>query len=98
MKNVNQPRKYVKIIIPKEIGQALQEAKEKWIESMGATVRCGGEWNLVSRNEERHKVDRKQKNARLKENKAARQNVDEAYIDRLLGLKARASPGPQENG
>ena len=63
---------------------------EKRNEAMGCIIRTGGQRDFAKDDP----LYRKLKNARLKKNRAARQNVDEAYIDRLLGV----SPDHRENG
>ena len=49
MKNVNQPRKYSKIYWAKNgvIGQAAQVAVDRYVESLGATIRTGGSQDFV---------------------------------------------------
>ena len=52
MKNVNQPRKYSKIYWSKHgvIGQAAQVAVDRYVESLGATIRTGGSQDFVCAN------------------------------------------------
>jgi hypothetical protein len=70
---------------------AVHEAKDVYVESLGATVRTGGELDFVKEDkcQKRNKTDRYLRN----------KNVDVAYVDRLLqGVCKIRSPGPQENG
>jgi len=54
MKNVNQRRKYSNIKPFNDCcATALHEAKDVYVESLGATVRCGGELDFI-------KMDRKE--------------------------------------
>ena len=59
MKNVNQPRKYGLIKGSKNgvIGQAAQVAVDRYVESLGATIRTGGCQDFVVENPQ-SKVDK----------------------------------------
>jgi len=52
MKNVNQPRKYglIKWAPNGVIGQAAQVAVDRYVESLGATIRTGGSQDFVVAN------------------------------------------------
>jgi len=52
MKNVNQPRKYSKIYWAPNgvLGQAAQVAVDRYVESLGATIRTGGSQDFVVAN------------------------------------------------
>jgi len=71
MKNVNQRRKYSNIkYFNDRCATALHVAKERYVESLGATIRTGGEWEFIITNPQ-PKID---KNTRRMIKKASRIN------------------------
>jgi hypothetical protein len=71
MKNVNQRRQYSNIKPFNDCcATALHVAKERYVESLGATIRTGGEWDFIITNPE-PKID---KNTRRMIRKASRIN------------------------
>ena len=93
MKNVNQRRKYSNIKPFNDCcATALHEAKDVYVESLGATVRCGGELDFI-------KMDRKElankqiDRNRRKLDKLAKNVEVEGLVSRLLGrITALKSP------
>jgi len=69
MKNVNKRRQYSNIKPFNDCcATALHVAKERYVESLGATIRAGGEWEFIITNPE-PKID---KNTRRMIRKASR--------------------------
>ena len=98
MKNVNQPRKYVKIKLHNDKGQrhvlgtALHETTEKLYPEAGAVIRCGGEIDFIKmdRDEIRTRVINRN---RRKLEKLAKNVEVEGLVSRLLGsITALKSP------
>ena len=95
MKNVNQRRKYSNIKPFNDCcATALHEAKDVYVESLGATVRCGGELDFI-------KMDRKElankqiDRNRRKLDKLAKNVEVEGLVSRLLG-RITALKSPEE--
>ena len=96
MKNVNQRRKYSNIKPFNDCcATALHEAKDVYVESLGATVRCGGELDFIKM--DRKELANKQIDRNRRKLEKLAKNVEvERLVTKLLGgistLKSAEEP------
>jgi len=101
MKNVNQRRKYSNIKPFNDCcATALHEAKDVYVESLGATVRCGGELDFIKMDRDEIRTRVIDRNRRKLERLAKNVEV-ERLVTKLLGritdIKSAEEPN-KENG
>jgi hypothetical protein len=96
MKNVNQKRKYSNF---KQFNDAcytaVHEAKDVYVESLGATVRCGGEIDFIKMDRDEIRTAVINRNKR-KLDKLAKRLETEELVSRLLG-RITALKSPEES-